>query len=234
MPRSRRSRRGNRQVPRPSRRGGSSYPRQSTQGLVASQPNEYNPHSRIRRRFRFVAVGALNSTISGSCLLNLLHHATAAAVSYSAFQAVRLLHVEVWGAPVTGPTYSEITFKWLAHRSEPMVFDDRGTVQCPGHIKQRPPPQSDAARWVSFTDTAAEQQSSFFNVIGAAGTVVDIGLEFQLKDDNSTAPHALTVAAAVAGSLYFNYLDNTAVGGAGAGNTNLIPDGNVLPLAAFG
>lgn len=139
MPRSRRSRRGNCQVPRPSRRGGSSYPRQSTQGLVASQPNEYNPHSRIRRRFRFVAVGALNSTISGSCLLNLLHHATAAAVSYSAFQAVRLLHVEVWGAPVTGPTYSEITFKWLAHRSEPMVFDDRGTVQCPGHIKQRPP-----------------------------------------------------------------------------------------------
>jgi len=87
---------------------------------------------------------------------------------------------------------------------------------------------------MSYSDTTAEQQSSFFNVIGAAGTIVDIGLEFQLKDDNSTAPHALTCAGAAVGSLYFNFLDNTAAGGAGAGNTNLTPDGNVLVLAAFG
>lgn len=140
----------------------------------------------------------------------------------------------MFGAPVISGSYSEVTLKIFSSRQKEISHADSGTQQCPGHINVTLDPMSDSGRWLSFSDTSAIQQTAMFNLIGAAATVVDITLEFQLSDQTVAVVHPLTVAAATVGTLYWNYLDNTTAGAATAGNTNLIPLGSLSTLAAFG
>lgn len=205
-----------------------------SQGLVASQPGSYVPHGTVAKKFRFLATAAMNSTISGSCLLNILHHCATTTTSYPLYGAVKLLKVEMFGAPVQAGLYSEATLKFLSHRTLPKTFEDTGTVQVPAHVVGRPDPASDVGRWVSFLDTAAEQQQPMFNLIGGAGTTIDITLECQMFDQTLVGTHVLTVAAGAAGFLYYNALDNTATNAATVGNNNILAIGQVSALLAFG
>jgi len=197
-------------------------------------PGPYNPRSSITRKFRFVAQATLNSSMAGSSLLNLIHHAATATTSFPLYQAVRLVKVEMFGAPTSSGVYSEANLRFYGHRSKEQTYEDNGNGTFPAHVSAHPDPDSDSGRWISFLDTATEQQTVLFNVIGATGTTVDVTLEAMFADPLLSSPHTLTCAAATVGALYFNYLDNTALNGATVGNGNLSPIGAVTALLAFG
>ncbi len=81
----------------------------------------------------------------------------------------------------------------------------------PAHIVTRPPPASQIAQWLGGASSTA-----ICSLVYPLGTLIDVTLEYVIRDDASVQAVTGAVAAATVGANYVRSLDSSTA-------TNLIP-----------
>lgn len=195
---------------------------------------ESNP-SRAQR-FRFQAISdVVDSPIVMKDLLNLLHVCTSSTNSSRIIMAARVVSVEAWGIDDGKSLAGQdpLTLTWsvgsTAYGGPGSSINVFGNAFQPAHFKCAPPANSLCGAW--FTNLTGANGA--FNISCGSGTVLDVTLEWVLYDSTAVGVAPLASAASTAGTLYQNYLDNSAPGSASSGPLNWLPMGPRATLAAW-
>lgn len=199
------------------RRGGNGRgARPAGRGLIPHPPPF--PSSPVYTRLvRFIATGAVNTTVSATSVLDLMCMATAANAAYRRIFAFKLSRVELWAPPgTTVPASCSLT--WLGSFANLQVHADQSIgASEPAHVRVRPPAATLLADWHSGSNT-----DNLFVITGPAGLIIDLLFQFTLMDGLATST-AVTgaVAGATIGQSYVRALDST------GGTNNMVPQGVV-------
>lgn len=219
-----------------SKRKGSQAPRtkrarNNVNSLSSAYPRTIDQNPVFTRIFRYQATSALvGVAIPASALLNLLHVAKTTTTSACVFSAIKLHHLEVYGAPAVGPTPSSVNVAWFGTHALPRRVTDTGTLQAPAHLRCGPSKGSFTSMWQLVS--AADTTNTMFVLSVGAGAIIDIHLSYAMQEPSSGVKN-LTTAGATAGTMYYNYLDNTTVALATGANL-LSPLGEIAVAPAFG
>jgi len=217
---------------RPLRRRRTTRVQRSLIPTIISQPT-------FTEVFRFRATSALTSTIYVRCVTNLLHVATAAAVSYPIISGFRINTVRAYTLAEggSGTEVNSVAVTFLGGQyGKNVEYAVTGSSAITGVISKSPPRDSSASFWRSQPiagAVSANGEPLLFLNSQTTGVIIDLAISFNLIDGlGNPAAAALTCAGATVGTLYTNNLDNSTSSGA-SGNNNLVPVGRG-PLAAFG
>ncbi len=169
-------------------------------------------------RLRFSCVGATSRTIRQYELLDLICMATAANAACCVFAAGRLRKVEIWAPGTVGATTSAtITYLGSVNfgSANQLMSDSTMGADRPLHLCTKPPKGSLSDAW--FIDAAGD---NLFSVVLPAGAIVDIEVEYVLRNSENVRAVTAAVVGATVGRVYIRALDS-------AGGASLIPVGAV-------
>jgi len=188
--------------------------------------------------FRFRATGALSTTVFTRCLTNLYHVASTTTTSSGIIGAFRIRMIKVF-AIADGGSNTEFNTVSLTYAGglygRNQEFTAAGSTAMPGKIIRAPPSQCSARFWhsVPLTGAISGNGEPLFAISSlGAGVIVDLSIDYTLCDGTSLPGSSLTVAAATAGVLYTNSLDNSTTSGS-SGTNSLQPVARFF-LLAFG
>lgn len=169
-------------------------------------------------RLRFSCVGATSRTIRQYELLDLICMATAANAACCVFAAGRLRKVEIWAPGTVGATTSAtITYLGSVNfgSANQLMSDSTMGADRPLHLCTKPPKGSLSDAW--FIDAAGD---NLFSVVLPAGAIVDVEVEYVLRNSENVRAVTAAVVGATVGRVYIRALDS-------AGGASLIPVGAV-------
>jgi len=176
-------------------------------------------------RFTYDAVGSNVFTslpITRAMLLNLVTVATTTSAQYRLIAAIKLNRIQMWCQPpaLDGIPHS-ISCEWRGANAPSTLHSDSTMGIRPAYLSTRPPPNSSAGWWTSTSSTESEVLCA---LSGSGGSIVDVDCSVRLIDNEAAdAGEDGTGAGAVAGTVYWNYLD-------GFASNFLIPLGGVRVL----
>ncbi len=172
-------------------------------------PPQYNAEFSTTVRLRFSANGALvNEQISQTDILDLFCMATGVAAAYRVFASARVKSIEIWG-PAAAAGLATVSVTWVGSGNfagpRQNISDSTLGSARPAHVKSKAPGGSVAGMWFADTSTGG-------NIIvldGPASSVVDIVIEFTVRNDEGAVAVTAAVAAATVGRVYCRKLDST-------------------------
>jgi len=166
-------------------------------------PPPYHPDTVVGRTFRFQAAEALDYVaVSSTDLLNLMVMAKTATTTARLIAAIKVRHVEVWGAmsssliPVTASV--EFTRTGDVGSKRDLFSDTSMGSNRPAYVSAKPSSKSAAGMWASTAGTAAE----IFRLSCPDNSIIDVHVTMTLfnVDDAVAGPGA---AGATAGTVYY-------------------------------
>jgi hypothetical protein len=161
-----------------------------------------------QHRFRFIASAAISavSILTGDVLKTSGLFAATTTTLYPVNKTFRLKSVEVWAPTATSTTGAICSVEWPTGQTGPTseVSDISINISEPAHIIATPPPMSIASFWQQDGTTA------LFTLTCPGGSVVDISLDYVQDDDGVASALPITVVGAIAGTIYYGFLDGDA------------------------
>jgi hypothetical protein len=178
-----------------------------------NHPPEFQSTVTFNKRLRFIASSAMvNVSITLEDLFDLLCVATSSTSAYQLATAIRLQVVEMWALNTSSDT-STVSVEYPSISNTPgaptKVFSDTSVGQtfC-AHVKAHTPALSNQSFWQC--DNGGGQ--SFILLNGPTGTIVDIGLQYVLRNGEAVLAVGGPVSGATAGQLYCRALDSNGSG----------------------
>jgi hypothetical protein len=179
-------------------------------------PNPPQWSSTLRKKFtqRFVVQsGGVNQlAINNIEIQDLKCMATSATAAYRIFGAVKLNWVKAWAANTSASSSNTIVIEMITNNpysgSIAKTFTDTavGTTNV-AYVMAVPPQNAFSGEWLPNVGANVYE---VFNITAPAGTVIDLGMEVELLDDETATAVTSTVSGATVGILYTRYLDSAA------------------------
>lgn len=205
MPRPRRNRSGA-MVSQP-RQNGRKRRGAARRGVAtALGPGQIRTNIIKRHKFRFLASGAFNGTITSSQMLGAagsictVANTTLSMKNYS----MKVQSVEIWTPPASQGAGATCSVEWIGSNNSPNeeVSDTSVSTAKPAHLVSRPPANAIAGFWfVAATNT------SIMKFVVPSGSIIDLVLDLIEFDDESPVTRA--VATATLGATYYLALDHS-------------------------
>lgn len=180
-------------------------------GRSIPRPPPFVPTLSLEHVFRFQnGSNSGNFDITRAMLLNLLQVSTSNTVSYRAFNAVRLVRVELWSNPTAlGAAPNEIALQWNSPYAPSTEMTDESMGIVPAHIRASPPKDA-SSRWWCLT--GFNETDKVFKITVAANCIIEVTLELRSYDSNDTAVVGDGASALNTGFWYGGYLDGRTSG----------------------
>jgi hypothetical protein len=164
-------------------------------------------------RFRYVNNGsAYSGNISFEDVADSMCVATAAAVAYRLFDAVKIKEVEVWCANAAGDAANTVEIEWLntllIGGPGSTISDTALGLHDIAHVVARPPKGSKADFWLDNSTGLSGGDFNIFRLACPKGSVVDITLECAIYDNDTAVAVTGAVAGATVGKTYARPLDS--------------------------
>jgi hypothetical protein len=138
--------------------------------------------------------------------------ATAAAVAYRLFDAIRIKEVEVWGGNSAGDAANTVEIEWLDTLligGPGMTISDTALgLNDIAHVISRPPKGSKSAFWLNNSTGLSGGDFNILRLACPKGSVIDIVLECVLYDNDTAVLVTGAVAGATTGKTYARPLDS--------------------------
>jgi hypothetical protein len=179
------------------------------QAIQISHPPQLNGYQITHdMTMRFVTTSAIAQDITYQNLLDVWNVATAAAVAYDLFHAVKVRRLRLWSLPVLGNA-ATVTASFdgavVGAVGDQVVHTDTSMGIEPAMVDCKPAVRSSAAL---FQPSSAD---GAFNLLCPAGTVVDVALTFKQSFEAAPLATQNPPAAATVGFVYLRGLDGQAV-----------------------
>jgi hypothetical protein len=162
-------------------------------------------------RYRFVSTsGTLTSITNNSILLAAgCFTASTNAVVASIAGSYRIRFVEMWCPPSAQGGSATCSIEWIGSTNGTNnleVSDTTVSVARPAHVMSVPPRLSLASFWT--LGTVSSSPITEFSLIAPVGTIIDVGLDLIMNDDDVGTTGTVTTAAS--GATYYLSLDPNA------------------------
>ncbi len=145
--------------------------------------------------------------MSQSDLMDLWCMATSTTAAYRVMAAVKIKSIECW-APAAAGASQTVDLEWVGSgtfaSSRQNISDTTLGTSRPAHIYCKPPKDSIAEMWITDGSTAG----NLFNIAGPADTIVEVKLQFVIRNSEASTAVGAAVAAATVGRLYCRRLDS--------------------------
>jgi len=162
----------------------------------------------VKHNYRFTATAGANVAINAQNLI--LAAGTVCtvvnSVATSFFGSVKVQYVNVWSPPSAQGNFAtcSIEYNGAAAASTVEFSDTSVSPTQPAMLKTRPPKSSNASFW----QTPNVGNNAMFTLICPANSIIDVGLDLLLYDDEASAPVTRAIAAGVVGLTYYLALDS--------------------------
>jgi len=198
-------------------RKGSKIPRKRGTGLVGSvHPPQFTSTFIVRRKLRFKATAfSAGDTVTFISLGDLWCNTPTAATGYQMSNYVRIRKIEMWAPMAADLIPVTCSVEWvgggagLLGKSNIVSDTSMGSGE-PAHVVTRPPAGSQIAEWQTTTGANA------FKLVYPANTIIDLSIDFVVRDDASAVAVTGVVAGATVGASYIRALNSSV-------NNNLVP-----------
>lgn len=194
-------------------------------GAKAPQsPPEFVPTIMFGHKFRFTnGTNPFSAVpVTRAMLLNLYQMASTTTQQNRLITGIKLNRVTMWGnPPAGGGAGATVSIEWVGNQSPSTIHSDTTMGIRPAIVRSRPPVDS-SNRWWSISGSNESEQ--LFKLSGPAGTIIDVDCSVRFVDDEAqVSGENGTGAGALAGTVYWNYLD-------GFASKKLAPVGGVTIL----
>ena len=145
-----------------------------------SFPSDIQAQPKFQRVFRFqLDADRTAVAIYRECLLNLLLSTSTTTKAVALIEAIRLDRVCMWApADATSDGFNELSLTWLGPRAPASRTAAMGNSFKPGHISEKPPPDSTIGYWSVH---GSNESDKLLQITAPAKTIVDIHATFVLE-----------------------------------------------------
>lgn len=164
----------------------------------------------VRRKIRFQCTSALTAKVIQIADFGDLWMTTpTAATGFQIANFIRIRKIEMWGPmasdliPVTVSTEWAGTTIGLMGKSS-IQSDTSMGAERPAHLVSRPPAGSQIAQWF-----ACQGGNTVVTLNGPVNTIIDLSLDFVVRDDGTATAVATVPAGATVGATYVRALDTS-------------------------
>jgi len=173
-------------------------------------PPEFVPTFAIGHKFRFATSALiLSKPVTRAMLLNLYTMASTTTNQSRLITAIKINRVSMWGQPTAlGSATAQVSVEWVGNNSPSTIHSDTSLGVRAAYVRSRPPANASCSWW---SMSGSSESEVLMNLSGPIGTVVDVDCSVRFVDDEGVvAGEAGTAAGAIAGTVYWNYLDGFA------------------------
>jgi len=194
-------------------RNNNSKTRRAPRMAGSPQPPPFSSTFVVKKKIRFASTGANSVTIKASDLGDLWMTTPTAATGFQIANFVRVRKLELWTSPVAASTPVFASIEWagtvLGLMGKSVIHTDTHMgADTPAHVVSRPPPGSQVAQW--FAAQGTTPIVTLDSGGAAAGPcVLDLTIEFVVRDDGTAVAVSSAPAGATVGATYVRALDSS-------------------------
>jgi hypothetical protein len=185
---------------------------QPQKGAALGPPSYSSSFTIMKKKFQFIAQSGGTTSLSLQSLGDLWCTAATSTTAYQLASHFRLRRIRIWSPNLSANATTQIYLDWAG--STAGVFGKSNRVAAttinpdqPAYLDTRPPPDSQIAGWMAASGGAV----TICNVQLVASSVMEITIDFVLRDDGSAQNVTAAVSGAVAGVNYIRRADSTSL-----------------------